>query len=312
MPQPPEVERLAEQVISLYRESQQRLMTALADALDARQPAPRIRDLLAEVEDQLDSALAGHATWLSESVPVIYEVGGTAMAEALAVRFQWAGVHERAVTELARRDFEQVAATLRDVAADTRRTMRDLLRETVRREILEGIPGGRGSADFLAELQRRTGVLTVRYSNGAHHALADWADTAARTEAAKAHNAGGLTEARVEGVTYMEGLDGADCGLSSHEDPTKANGLIVPIETAEAYPLAHPRCARSWSPRPDVRTDEQASRAQPSAADQARAAAEERDRAATALVDGRPRGTFSVARAGRTARTGRAPREARG
>ena len=138
--------------------------------------------------------------------------------------------------------------------------------------------------------------------------MADYGDTLARTTTATVRNAGELTLSRAEGVTFMECFDGPDCGLTAHNDPVKANGLVLPIDEAESYPVAHPRCARSWSPRPDVRTAEEAEAGRRYDDVEAERLAEaEQRRAAETLVDGRRRGTFAV----REPRTGRAARAVR-
>ena len=43
-----------------------------------------------------------------------------------------------------------------------------------------------------------------------------------------------------------------NCGLTSHDDSRKVNGMIVPTSVAAANPIGHPNCTRSWLPRPDL------------------------------------------------------------
>jgi hypothetical protein len=43
-------------------------------------------------------------------------------------------------------------------------------------------------------------------------------------------------------------FDGDDCGWTAHDDPEKADGKQVTFDEADANPLAHPRCVRSFAP----------------------------------------------------------------
>lgn len=83
------------------------------------------------------------------------------------------------------------------------------------------------------------------------------------------------------GAFSANGFVVKNCGLRTHDDPQKANGLILPIAEARNYPLSHPRCGRSTSPRANVRTAYDAEHAQPSttAAQRADQAAVEQARA---------------------------------
>jgi hypothetical protein len=49
-------------------------------------------------------------------------------------------------------------------------------------------------------------------------------------------------------IVGMRCTDGDDCGVTSHDDPEKANGREFTLEEAEAYPLAHPNCVRQFTP----------------------------------------------------------------
>ncbi|MFI8930585.1 hypothetical protein ACIG3E_23260 [Streptomyces sp. NPDC053474] len=72
------------------------------------------------------------------------------------------------------------------------------------------------------------------------------------TKSAVAYNAGTLNRARQAGVRQVEVFDGGDCGWTSHQDPDKATGTLRSVEEAAERPISHPRCHRSFGPRPDV------------------------------------------------------------
>lgn len=75
------------------------------------------------------------------------------------------------------------------------------------------------------------------------------AETIARTETKTAQNRSSIEAYRAsEVVEALKVWDGDDCGWTGHDDTDKADGKIVSFEEADAYPLAHPRCVRSFGP----------------------------------------------------------------
>lgn len=74
-------------------------------------------------------------------------------------------------------------------------------------------------------------------------------ETIARTETKIAQNKSSIMAYRTNPV--IKGLlvfDGDDCGWTAHDDPEKADGKQVTFDEADANPLAHPRCVRSFAP----------------------------------------------------------------
>ncbi len=75
------------------------------------------------------------------------------------------------------------------------------------------------------------------------------AETIARTETKTAQNRSSIEAYRAsEVVESLKVWDGDDCGWTGHDDSDKADGKIVSFEEADEYPLAHPRCVRSFGP----------------------------------------------------------------
>jgi len=295
------------------RAVEERALRDIADAATSVRPKARLRGLLADVNRWVASLVDGARRWVAGTLPKAYQSGASASAASMGLRFDWTTPHREAVESLARRVWDDVAGTLQDVSATTQRAIRSLLDDAVRRQIVEGVPGPRASAELARAIQSETGAMTVTYRDGSRHAVSDYADTVSRTATATTRNAGTFAQTRDGGVTYMECFDGPDCQWTSHNTGGLANGTIVTIEFAEDHVTSHPRCARSYSPRPDIRTAEAAEEGRRFAPDeQDRMAAEERARAATRNVDGRPRGTLTASRAeGRAPRSARQPRTAR-
>lgn len=77
------------------------------------------------------------------------------------------------------------------------------------------------------------------------------AQTISRTEIGTASNLAASDRYSVAGIQFAEIVDGPGCHLVTHDDGLLANGLILPLHSAQQYPLAHPNCRRSilpWSP----------------------------------------------------------------
>lgn len=45
---------------------------------------------------------------------------------------------------------------------------------------------------------------------------------------------------------FFQIYDGPGCGLETHDDPVKANGLVVSYDQARQFPMAHPYCVRKF------------------------------------------------------------------
>lgn len=94
----------------------------------------------------------------------------------------------------------------------------------------------------------------VRYQDGSMHEVGEYIAMVVDTNGALAVNEATIAESRRQGITVLQISDGPNCGLGSHKGSPKADGLLVPVEVAQTYALAHPRCHRSFTPRPDVTT----------------------------------------------------------
>jgi hypothetical protein len=164
----------------------------------------------------------------------------------------------RSVVDAAVRD---LVADLKAASSYTLSTARALARAVDRLSRVDGTPTEQARA--LERTLRDKGLTAVVYRDGSRHGLAEYARMAVRTKLAETWQLASFDLFRQAGITYVEVVDGAGCGWSSHDDPDKANGTIRSLEEAGAYPLAHPNCGRSTYPRIDVRTDDDARRAGP-------------------------------------------------
>lgn len=255
MPQPPQVARAAAELHALWAEAQARLLAQLEAAVtEPRQVrrAARLRELV-----KMTSAMVGHLEdgtrlWVTSRVPPIYATGAAAAAEALGTSFQWTQPAIDAVHALAQRTWETIGPNLQGIRSDSLRAIRGLTRDSARQTLLEGSTA-RQSAMTFAERAAEQGIASVTYSNGSVFPISAYAETLSRTVSAQAYASGTITQSREFGTEYMLCLEADDdCGLDGHDDDEKPNGKAYPIDTAEEFPVSHPNCSRSWSPLPQL------------------------------------------------------------
>lgn len=285
MPLPAEADAIIEQLATLYRDAQRELVDELV-AVAAR-PDPygrqairqqRLRELGRMLDAELTQLDRAAHDWLSGQLPEVFTLG----AQQGGLSFQWTGVAREAVQVLAADTYRDLLTATRHVRRESKAFIREATKLRVRATLLEGATAKRQGAVLAQQLADR-GIAAVTYRNGARHSLGTYGEMVVRTKSAQAYNRGAFISARDNGVTWMECYDGPDCGLAYHDDPDKANGTIRELDVAETYEIAHPNCARSWGPRPDVSTPKEADEARRySPAEQQAMARQERERVAAA------------------------------
>jgi hypothetical protein len=255
MPQPARNDEVAEALVAEFEGAQRRLLAEL-QRIEAEPNQFRrrrmLRALVAQHEAEIAALRESSRTWWGTEVPVLHMAGAADFAATLtAGGFRTVGVssplHSAAIEQFTRRTWEDVAKRLRDIDEGTRQALRDLARSATRGVLFESRTATQGGRDFAREAAKR-GIWSVRYADGSHHTMRDYADTVIRTTTATAYNEGAMTQAAVEGIEWIQYADGAGCGVTSHQDPVKANGMVVALD--EVVALAHPRCRRALLPAP--------------------------------------------------------------
>lgn len=269
MPQPAEIAAIEEPLLRAYAQAWERIVAeqaALADDPRRFARSRRLAELRQRVEESMDVLDSVTATWIRESLPQVYALGGvTGVAEATggSGRFVWTQIHQDAVQQLATGIFHD----LLDATSHVRRTTKVLIRGVARDVALKKAIEGRTAVDAGREMRRilnDRGIWAVVYKDGSNHGLREYGQMVMRTTTAKAYNEGTLNGAEGEGVKYWEVFDGPNCGWSFHEDPDLALGKIVPKDEALTYIISHPNCRRSFGARPELRTNTDAKKAEPS------------------------------------------------
>lgn len=237
----------SDQIDAALEDLRQELTAQLGRGSRGRAVAGLVADVEGLVDAVIDDLVVATSAWLeSGGLATVYGAG----AAVVSGDADLTGPHLAAIAALAADLDRAIQETAAFVEADTARWAGRVTRKA------SGKPTGEAAAEVF---NRRLGVEfgrmrpgVVRYANGARFPFGAYADMVFRTKAGIAHNAGTVNAARLAGIGFVEILDGANCGLTAHADPLLANGLIVPVEVADSWPLAHPNCRRAIAPRPDL------------------------------------------------------------
>lgn len=190
------------------------------------------------------------AKGLRVTIEVIGQRGAAAAALAAGRSGPTIGTHP-AVTAIAGDTYADVLAATQNMTQTAKELTRRLARDRIGDKLAEGETPAQAARKLAADMADHR-IAAVIYADGSRHGLAEYSEMLARTKAAEAYQEAGFLQTEELGIEYVELFDGIGCGLSSHQDPRKANGLILTVEEARRYVLSHPRCRRCSSPRPGV------------------------------------------------------------
>lgn len=254
MPQPRSVAAAAANHVSDWDDADRTIRRLVSRILGGDRPPTRT--VLGTVRTATARLEAKAATWARDELTGIYRLGAQIAAD---------------VTGLGNIDDlmdAEVAAILAEHIDDTTTVGQALRRTAASFEVPPGLPvlspaeiRALSPAQLRDLLEHPLGL--VRYSDGSYRTVADHGDMLTRTRAALTYNQAAVDVARATGALYVETFDGTGCGWTAHNDGSIANGQIVETEFAGAHLLAHPRCQRSFRPRPDLTTPRRAKKATP-------------------------------------------------
>lgn len=220
-----------------------------------------LQRLAADLMTQVEARARGE---VSDLLTQAYEHGASQLAAVIGLPSDLTAEHSTLLTQVSSDTYLDVLAATTLVRQSTKEMVRHLAQQAATLRFT-GLRTAEQAGRELAKAMAGSGITAIVYRDGSRHGLGDYADMLMRTKTAEVFQVGGFDQADNFGVTFMELLDNPSCGLSSHDDERKANGLILPLAEARKYPLSHPRCVRVTTPRVDVRTAEQAAAASPSA-----------------------------------------------
>ncbi len=253
VPLAPAAEALVDELLDLYRTAQANIDDLIAASSDltirGQTYRSRLTGMSRAITDTMADLDAAARGWTARSLPQVYQLGAQQAAVDIGERFNWTQIHREAVQVLAADTYDDLLAATRYVRQDTKAFIRIAAREHAAAVLLEGQTATQAGRRLASKLGDR-GIAAVTYRNGARHTLRDYSSTVVRTQTALSQNKGTTNVARENGIKYMACFDGPSCGLTAHDDPDLANGSVRTLEEAEAWPIAHPRCARSWAALP--------------------------------------------------------------
>lgn len=251
MPQPRSVAAAAANHVSDWDDADRTIRRLVSRILGGERPPPRT--VIGTVRSATARLEAKAATWARDELSGIYRLGAQIAADVTGLG---------SIDDLM--DAE-VAAILAEHVDDTTTVGQALRRAAASFEVPAGLPvlstaeiRALSPAQLRDLLQHPLGL--VRYSDGSFRTVADHGDMLTRTRAALTYNQGTIDTARLAGSTDVVVRDGTGCGTVAHDDGSIANGAVWTLEFAEAHPLAHPRCQRSFQPLPAGTSKRQAAK----------------------------------------------------
>lgn len=180
--------------------------------------------------------------YLKDSIPTLVSEGAKTVNNKLTEE-QIARVSQKIINE----ELKNLDVVNRRALRDARRWGDDI------RKIREPLTST-GAVDQRANMLTRVRRTSVKSDVGKlRYDPPTYAKLRTRSASSVAYNLGVLEAARAEDLTYVLISDGTDCGFTSHDDPRLANGLVLRLDQAEQYPLAHPACQRTFSVTSDTR-----------------------------------------------------------
>lgn len=281
VPQPPELDRIVSQfradIAAVGRSIDRELAELVARWPENNRPVRVAR--LAEFQRNLAALSASAEQIVRAQTPAAmasaFELGAWGSAVAAGTVATFSAVDVAAVARVAQDTMGELLRATAGVSEMSKLTVRTLTGAHLRDAVVTGRTAQAAAVKLAADL-RSVGAMSadsltaVTYANGRAVPMTQYAEMVMRTKTAQVYQEGGFVQGRQLGVKWWEIMDGPDCGLSYHEDPTLADGLIVDTDTAERFPISHPNCRRVTTPRLDLETADDAAKARPTATDEQR------------------------------------------
>ncbi|MGW4690957.1 hypothetical protein ACWEO1_01035 [Kitasatospora cineracea] len=170
------------------------------------------------------------------TVPERYEAAARAAAASINRPFTWTPAHRATVNALTADTYTDLTLRIQE-AVRAAAAFHRAARAAARRGL---------TPTSAAELAAAHPLDRIVYRNGARMPVRAWAEAATHARTAVAYNTGTLAVAREHGIQHVQVHDGADCGWTSHPDPDKATRTLRTVEDAAQWPIAHPRCTRTF------------------------------------------------------------------
>ena len=243
-------------LIAKFTLSQRRLEAEYAEIATnplAKHRRRNIQALLSTLRVEVEQLLDQTGDWLVEEMAEVYAAG----AETVGVQVEMSSYQRSQIKEIAESTYDQVLKATSHMLGDSKRWAREAVREVSLAGRLEGLSSAQMAKRFaemspkaLSDAGLPQPITAIIYADGSTRTMDTYAAMLLRTETALTYNRGVIDAGEAAPFpVFYEIHDGSDCGLTTHDDPQKAAGLLVSAETARRYPLSHPNCRRALSPR---------------------------------------------------------------
>ena len=257
MTQPGHVETLTAALIAELTHVHERILAELAESTlmwgvdSPRVRVRRLRSVEARIRAILDDADLHAAAQITHAGSHVYELGAWVTALTQGVSPALTSIDSDAVTAIVQDTLSDVLRATQHVRQEVKDTIRQLTRQAITYKVTTGQTALQTAHDLVSTLTER-GITGVIYSNGARVPLPAYTRMLIRTRTAETYQEAGFNQGARLGVKEWLILDGPGCGLTSHDDPQTADGMIVDLETARLHPISHPNCRRSTTPHAAV------------------------------------------------------------
>lgn len=198
-----------------------------------------------------------------------YETGAWNAALAAGTNATFTLPDIDAMARVALDTYDDILAATTHMRTDAKALVKTMTRDWVNAKLATGKTATDAGIDLALALSDEK-IAGIVYKNGARVGVSSYSDMVMRTKTAMAYQEGGFQQGKQLGIEWWEIMDGPDCGLTYHDDPQLADGLIVDTTTAERWPISHPNCVRVTTPRPDIHNLGEAKSATPTPTEQQR------------------------------------------
>lgn len=257
MPVPAEIEPVDEPLVAAYRSAWGKVTAEFdrvaADPLKFARTR-RLQEILRSITKVMIDVDSEAEDWIASSLPSAYLNGMLSEGGGVG-EMVWTQIHQNAVQQVAQDLFNDLLKATDGVNESAKGLVRAIARDESLQKMIEGRTAQQAGKEMQSVLEKQ-GLYSIVYKDGSRHGLAEYSQVAIRTKTAVAYNTGTLNQHA--DVQFFEVFDGPGCGWAEHSDPTSALGLIVSKAEAQAFPISHPNCRRSFGPRPDVTSKQQA------------------------------------------------------
>jgi hypothetical protein len=251
VPAPAQVDPYVSPLAQTYGDAWTRVQALQQNLIDDPRHAAqrqRLLEMQRSIAAEMEALDEPTRLWLQTAFPQVYASGAASGGFAEQT---WSQIHQQAVQDLAQRLYKDLLTATSHVTDSAKRLVREIGHDQALQLTIQGQTAKQAGAAMAAKIEK-SGIHAMRYADGSKHGLTEYSQMAMRTMSGNAYNVGSLRAGADSGITLWECFDGPNCGWEEHGSPTTANGMIVTLDEAMAYPLSHPNCRRSFGGRPDL------------------------------------------------------------